>query len=323
MCREQHGALQQHTEPPQRHTRNGQGQNVRAQHNTAGAAFADLAAQTLAWQQDDGAASQSPSNPDASQVLRFDPTLGPDGGFYFVSWDSRQNGADQSHGGQAAEPALQVEHRQQLQWEQQHSQAAMPVYADRQQSELQLHQAKPIPATGDTDTLHAATATASQIAQAPAQMDMRCSPGDAAEASLSQCQAASDPEEGQEGRTSAAAPSAVLTASLAGPAAPLTGGTAAVPFPIQGGGEAGVLLRAAAAAAVGCSHELVMAAAGRCDTEQARYDLLARQTSSNMPVACTDLIVYGYRPIRQFVQRRLDINSIQSTRRRPIQLVYG
>ncbi len=195
--------------------------------------FAELATEMLAWQRDDSGdqMSQQTAEEIACKVLRFDPTLGADGAFYFVSPDATQQ------------------------------QTNMP--ADRQQ--------KPQDANAAGAGLGQVQAASSSLPKDTAQPGMHrdeadqsrlASPsGGPAQPAVALCNAESDP---------------VCTAHLQslqeeGTHAGQAGTLQAQPlFPVEGGGQAGVLLRAAAAAAAGCSHELVLAAAGKASPDADR-----------------------------------------------------
>lgn len=199
--------------------------------------FADLAAQTAAWQQNhpssDGA--PAPSAVDEQRVLRFDPGLGSDGGFYFVSWDALQEPAPAESIRQPATEPSQVEDNAQVQA----VQGQQPV----QQSQ-QLDQKESADASG----MNAQESAFVDLSNADGHMHQPAPqmPGHCA------ADAAKDKAHAVPGQAGARQ------------------GHAAATFPVQGGGEAGRLLRAAAAAASGCSHDLVVAAAGPCDRDQAR-----------------------------------------------------
>lgn len=237
--------------------------------------FADLAAQTLAWQQDadTDSANLPAADPTDGKVLRFDPTLGADGGFYFVSWNSSQS-QQQVAGTEGATLPSQLEHGQQLQWEQQTSTCptdAPPFVKIQPQKEQQpctlsvsqqLAQLRPAPGSDNADTTHARTVPADTCLQTGAAPST-------AHAARDDVQLHTVALPGLSGLQAIAAAGVHPSAAAVGPSAATTA-VAAVPFPIEGGGEAGRLLRAAAAAASGCSHELVVAAAGPCDVERAR-----------------------------------------------------
>ncbi|KAL0031589.1 hypothetical protein WJX77_008620 [Trebouxia sp. C0004] len=187
--------------------------------------FAELATEMLAWQHDDSGdqMSQQAAEESACKVLRFDPSLGSDGAFYFVSPDATQQ--------QSNIPA----DRQQN-----------PQYANAADAGLGQVQAasSSLPKETAQPGMHRIEADQSRLASptgGPAQPDVAlCN-----EKSSTVCTA--QQQSLQEGTHAGQA--GVLQAQ------PL--------FPVEGGGQAGVLLRAAAAAAAGCSHELVLAAAGK------------------------------------------------------------
>lgn len=251
---EQHHMSQQQSTPLLSHMR-----PAVTQQGTA--AFADLAAQTLAWQQGEAAAASLSDNLDASKVLRFDPMQGPDGGFYFESWDSSHSSAKQSQVDQDAQLAPGLQHEQQ-----QHSLAFAGLASEDKHQVLQA-QTKVL--TGGHHP-EASPSHANQVTQALTQTVSGHMSRDVASAQMPAVSQIRTQE--QSGSSSVAGSAAMVKAAehVAAAASSVTAAAAAA-FPIQGGGEAGVLLRAAAAAASGCSHELVMAAAGRCDSEPVRY----------------------------------------------------
>lgn len=230
--------------------------------------FAELASEVLAWQLDstasEGSAHQAADH-EAWKVLRFDPSLGDDGAFYFISSQSveMQPPAAQHEHGQMA-PASSSRHQ--------------PAHAMVQQEEQQQ-------ASGSTLSQHMqppGPATV-QVAAQSGRQEKRAHP-DAASAengwpSSSDQAAASRTKDGIEmvAEAGTAQVQSVQENNAAAVSEQQRGVQAQPQFPVQGGGEAGVLLRAAAAAAAGCSHELVVAAAGRACKEEdsdSRYTLL-------------------------------------------------
>ena len=198
-------------------------------------AFADLAAQTAAWQQDDPSSdgTPAPSAANGQKVLRFDPSLGSDGGFYFVSWRALQDSEAANQTRQPATQASQAEHDPQGQ-------------AVHCQPPVQLGQTEGAHASG----MHAQDSASVDSSNADGHMHQPAS---------------------QETGHSAADAAKDCIHAASGQAGDRQGhGAAAATFPIHGGGEAGRLLRAAAAAASGCSHDLVVAAAGPCDRDKAK-----------------------------------------------------
>ena len=195
--------------------------------------FAELATEMLAWQHDDSGdqMSQQAAEESACKVLRFDPSLGADGAFYFVSPDATQQ------------------------------QSSIP--ADRQQ--------KPQDANAAAAGLGQVQAASSFLPKDTAQLGMPrieadqsrlASPsGGPAQPADALCNGESDPvctaqqQSLQEEGTHAGQAGALQAQPL---------------FPVEGGGQAGVPLRAAAAAAAGCSHELVLAAAGKASPDADR-----------------------------------------------------
>ena len=195
--------------------------------------FAELATEMLAWQHDDSGDQMSQQTAEESpcKVLRFDPSLGADGAFYFVSPDATQQ------------------------------QRSIP--ADRQQ--------KPQDANAADAGLGQVQAASNSLLKDTAQLGMHriepdqsrlASPtGDPAQPADALCNGESDPvcsaqqQSLQEEGTHAGQEGALQAQPL---------------FPVEGGGQAGVLLRAAAAAAAGCSHELVLAAAGKASPDADR-----------------------------------------------------
>lgn len=194
--------------------------------------FAELATQMLAWQRDDSGEqmSQQTAEESACKVLRFDPSLGADGAFYFVSPDATQQ------------------------------QTNMP--ADRQQKPQDANAAgaglgqvqaasSPLPKDTAQPGMHRNEADESKLASpsgGPVQSVVALCNGESDAAYTAQQQS---PQEG----THAGQAGALQAQSL---------------FPVEGGGQAGVLLRAAAAAAAGCSHELILAAAGKASPDADR-----------------------------------------------------
>lgn len=274
-------SVQQHTrqEASHQHTQPLQNRFIQstAQHGTLGGAFADLAAQTLALQHSDGAeaASLSPGDPNDGNVLRFDPALGPDGGFYFVSWDSSQSPQEHPHAKIPAQDVRQVDHGHQVQWER-HSQCTAVESGCEEQHTLQdgfassIQQVHQTDTTGVSNHTHEAASAVGQTRAMPTQSIVAPAPTDAAKLALHADSAESKCQSGALSAVAASTTPAPAGFAAAAVQAAVAAPTASVPFPVQGGGEAGMLLRAAAAAASGCSHQLVLAAAGRCDTETTR-----------------------------------------------------
>ena len=195
--------------------------------------FAELATEMLAWQHDDSGdqVSQQTAEESACKVLRFDPSLGADGAFYFVSPDATQQ--------QSSIPADR----------QQNPQDANA--ADAGQNQVQSAGSSLLKDTAQPG-MHRDEADQSRLASptgGPAQ------PADAL------CNAESDPV------CTAHQQSLLEEGTHAGQAGALQPQPL---FPVEGGGQAGVLLRAAAAAAAGCSHELVLAAAGKASPDADR-----------------------------------------------------
>lgn len=213
--------------------------------------FAELASEVLAWQQDDsgmqGPAEQAAAQ-EACKVLRFDPALGTDGGFYFIT--------PQSLGIQSP-PAGQSEQDQV---------SADAISSHQQAANMPAHQQH----SGSTDGLRS---------QLPAFESVQTAAQSGSEADGTQA-------DGTTGKKAAQAVSdssggSAIMAEVGSAQVQLMQTTAAEDvgkqqaevqaqpaFPVHGGGEAGVLLRAAAAAAAGCSHELVVAAAGQAHQEE-------------------------------------------------------
>lgn len=228
--------------------------NARTSHASATAAgrqepFAELASQELAWQQDNSGmegTAQLAAAQDACKVLRFDPSLGADGAFYFIT--SQTLGMQPPATGQSEQCQVAADSSSS------HQQAA-DVSAQQQQSgstdglpsqRLQLSASEPAQTSAqsgsEVDGTQADVATGRQAAQASS--DSRDGGAIMAEAGTAQVQLMQATGAEDVGKQQAE----VQTQPA---------------FPVQGGGEAGVLLRAAAAAAAGCSHELVVAAAGQ------------------------------------------------------------
>lgn len=211
--------------------------------------FAELATEMVAWQHDDSGdqMSQQTAEESACKVLRFDPSLGADGAFYFVSPDATQQ--------QSNTPA------------------------DRQQ--------KPQDADAANAGLGQVQAASSSLLKDTAQAGMHrneadqsrhASPtGGPAQPANALCNGESDPvytaqqQSLQEEGTHAGQAGALQAQPL---------------FPVQGGGQAGVLLRAAAAAAAGCSHELVLAAAGKAfpNADRATAERYASFALTHLPL---------------------------------------
>lgn len=192
--------------------------------------FADLAVGMLACEHDSSVShmSQLTAEEMARSVLRFDPSLGTDGAFYFASPAAAQlRNAALTEGpradatataGAGAGPHIHVH-------EACSSAPGCTVQPVMQQGRAAEH------SKVASSTVGLANATA---ANASGKTEAACS---------------GEQQALQEGGSEQAG-------AMQGQ--PL--------FPLQGGGQAGVLLRAAAAAAAGCSHELVLAAAG-CASE--------------------------------------------------------
>ncbi|KAL3142515.1 hypothetical protein ABBQ38_002837 [Trebouxia sp. C0009 RCD-2024] len=241
--------------------------------------FAELASEVLAWQLDstasEGSAHQAADH-EAWKVLRFDPSLGDDGAFYFISSQSveMQPPAAQHEHGQMA-PASSSRHQ--------------PAHAMVQQEEQQQ-------ASGSTLSQHMqppGPATV-QVAAQSGRQEKRAHP-DAASAengwpSSSDQAAASRTKDGIEmvAEAGTAQVQSVQENNAAAVSEQQRGVQAQPQFPVQGGGEAGVLLRAAAAAAAGCSHELVVAAAGRaCKEEDSDSRPISHVAASVQPAPAT------------------------------------
>lgn len=209
--------------------------------------FAELATEMLAWQRDDSGdqMSQQTAEESACKVLRFDPSLGADGAFYFVSPDATQQ------------------------------QSSVP--ADRQQKDANAADAgqNQVQAAGSSwlkDTaqpgMHRDEADQSRLASPS---------GGPAQPAVALCNGESDPvcavhqQSLQEEGAHTGQASVIQAQAL---------------FPVEGGGQAGVLLRAAAAAAAGCSHELVLAAAGKAspDADRATAERYTPHARTHLPV---------------------------------------
>ena len=216
--------------------------------------FAELASEVLAWQQEDssmeGTAQQAAAQ-EACKVLHFDPTLGTDGAFYFIT--SQSLGTQPPPAGQSEQDQVAADPCSS------HQQAANALAQQRESGftgvlpnqRLQL----PAPESAQTaaqsgseaDGTQADVAKGNKAAQANS--DSRDGSAIMAEDGMAQVQ--------------------LMQASAAENVSEQQAEVQLQPaFPVQGGGEAGVLLRAAAAAAAGCSHELVVAAAGRACLEE-------------------------------------------------------
>lgn len=253
-----HGSVPVPCTNPQQHKQAG----AQASHTSVSSAgrqepFAELASEVLACQQDypdmEGTAQQEAAR-EACKVLRFDPALGTDGAFYFITSQSvhtQPSPPGQSEHHQVAADSLSS-HMQDAnaQGQQQHSGSTSEVPHQHMQP-LNRNSAQVAAQSGRS--AEGAQATGEKAALASP--DRTCHPDsrDAganmeeagnAQVQLMQSNAAEDHREQQ----------AEVQPQPA--------------FPVQGGGEAGVLLRAAAAAAAGCSHELVVAAAGRAQLQE-------------------------------------------------------
>ena len=196
--------------------------------------FADLAVGMLACEHDSSVShmSQLTAEEMARSVLRFDPSLGTDGAFYFASPAAAQlRNAALTEGPRADATAT----------------AAAATAA----------------AAGIHSHVHQACSSSPACTAQPVMQQ-----GSAAEHSKVACSTVGP------ANTTAANASGNAEAACSGEQQALqeggseqTGTVQGQPlFPLQGGRQAGVLLRAAAAAAAGCSHELVLAAAG-CASE--------------------------------------------------------
>ena len=209
----------------------------------------------LSWQQDDsgleGTAQQAAAQ-EACKVLRFDPTLGTDGAFYFIT--SQSLGAQPPPAGQSKQDHVAADSCSS------HQQAAN-VLAQQQHS-------------GSTDALpnQRLQLPAPESAQTAAQSGSEADGSTQADVATGKkaAQASSDSRDGISTMAEAGTAQAQLMRASAEENGEQQAEVQVQPaFPVQGGGEAGVLLRAAAAAAAGCSHELVVAAAGRACLEEA------------------------------------------------------
>lgn len=219
--------------------------------------FAELASQVLAWQQNDsdmeGTAQQAAAR-EACKVLRFDPTLGTDGAFYFLTSQAVHTqpsppGQCEHHQAAADSPSNHMQDAN-AQGQQQHSDSISQVPHQR----MQLLTPKSVQVTGQSARLaEGAQATGEKAAQASS--DQTCHSGSR--------DGGANMEEAGNAQVQLMQPNA--TEAHPEQQAELQPQPA---FPVQGGGEAGVLLRAAAAAAAGCSHELVVAAAGRAHLQE-------------------------------------------------------
>ena len=236
----------------QQHERvSGQASNESSRSAVRQEPFAELASEVLAWQQGDAGIEGTAAAQEACKVLRFDPALGTDGGFYFITSQSlctqpRPAGQNEQDQVAAASPSS-------------HQQAAI-VPAQQQHS-------------APTDGLP------NQRLQLPASESAQTAMQSGSEADGTQADVATGQKTGQaisdSGHGSVIMAEAgtaqlqLMQANAAEDVGKQQAGAQAQPaFPVQGGGEAGVLLRAAAAAAAGCSHELVVAAAGRARLEE-------------------------------------------------------
>ena len=209
--------------------------------------FADLASEVLAWQHDDtvSEAAQQAAAQEACKVLRFDPSLGTDGAFYFIA--SQPLGAQipaASEGMAAAGPVPAHPQAAGLDAWQQHPPSA--GFAIGQHLQVSGAETGPTVASAAESDRQGDSSNASKVT------------GDkSSKGSIVQAPHAL-PESGRAQLASSESQHLHTHASNASIGAQ----QAQAQFPVQGGGEAGVLLRAAAAAAAGCSHDLVVAAAG-------------------------------------------------------------
>ena len=258
--------------------------------------FAALACDRDTWQQQNerhSKAVQLSAEQAACKVLRFDPSLGSDGAFYFEDPDAILPSIAASDEQPLA--AASASHLQQS--------AASSSGKDATQADSSMIQANVAAADGSTrgmgGKVETSVGTALQQPHAsssplqPAQTaSNRSSSGGAAPGSANQKgNSQGDTAPGcivQEAHDQRAAPGLAVQGTdeqepaVQGPdrQGPVAQGavvqeaagkgtvvTALPAFPVQGGGQAGVLLRAAAAAAAGCSHELVVAAAGHARHE--------------------------------------------------------
>lgn len=211
--------------------------------------FAELATEMLAWQHDDSGdqTSQQTAEESACKVLRFDPSLGADGAFYFVSPDVTQQQSN-----------IPADRQQQ------------PQDANAADAGLSQMQAASNSVPKDTAQLsmHRLEADQPRLASptgGPAQPDVALCNGESDPVCTAQQQSL------QEEGTHAGQAGALQAQPL---------------FPVEGGGQAGVLLRAAAAAAAGCSHELVLAAAGKAspNTDRATADRYTPFALTRLPL---------------------------------------
>jgi len=195
--------------------------------------FAELATEMLAWQHDDSGDQMSQQTPEESacKVLRFDPSLGADGAFYFVSPDATQQ------------------------------QSNIPAGRQQKPQDANAADAGQNQAQAASSSLLEDTAQPGMHRNAADQSRLASPSGGLAQPVVALCNGESDPvctahQQSLQEEGAHAGQASVIQAQ------PL--------FPVEGGGQAGVLLRAAAAAAAGCSHELVLAAAGKASPDADR-----------------------------------------------------
>lgn len=264
--------------------------------------FAQLANEVMAWQQGDTAseAARRAAAQEACKVLRFDPSLGTDGAFYFLTSDSL---------GLQTPPASEQQQSPFLADAMQRHQKAASAMAQHQHSgaiegatthQLQL----PVPASkltaeavqSDRPEGNEQSLVGSSKANSSQPV---CAVPNSGSASLTQAgQTEAQPLHGDG--------SDVTEEQQAAPQAQLQ-------FPVQGGGEAGVLLRAAAAAAAGCSHELVIAAAGHAFPQEdscsgGRYSCLLPVPSLHLPLL--QLLGLAYAVSTYAALMRLSIRTV-------------
>lgn len=222
--------------------------------------LAELASEMLARQPDSAASqgtAQQAANCERCKILRFDPSLGTDGAFYFTASQSLD----------MQPPASQCELDQMAAT----SSSSCPQPADAMVQQQQQHQhsgSRPgSPSRHMRLPEPASLQAATQSGRHEDGVHPYVAPGEKARQSSSDQAAHAQSRAGiTEVGDAQVQPMQADDAKTVGEQQVAV--QAQPQFPIQGGGEAGVLLRAAAAAAAGCSHELVVAAAGRACVEE-------------------------------------------------------
>ncbi|KAL3152315.1 hypothetical protein ABBQ32_001384 [Trebouxia sp. C0010 RCD-2024] len=243
--------------------------------------FAELASEVLAWQLDSTASegkAQKAADHEACKVLHFDPSLGTDGAFYFITSQSgdMQPPAQREHGQMApASSSRPQPANAMVQQEEQQQPSGSIASLPNQHMQLPGPASVQVAAQSGRQQEGAHSVAASAEKGRPSSSDQfvnsqtRVGITTVAEAGNAQVQYVQE--------NGAAAVSEQQFEVQAQPQ-----------FPVQGGGEAGVLLRAAAAAAAGCSHELVVAAAGRaCKEEDSDSRPISHLEASVQPAPLT------------------------------------